>query len=78
MLSVLLAYYLLNSGVWYGLCVHQQLGYVVYRRVLKYYSGEEDGLGNCKFLLKEQAEENMSSCFCSSLTGFIIISSFVL
>lgn len=22
-----------------------QLGYVVYRRVLRYYSGEEDGLG---------------------------------
>jgi hypothetical protein len=50
MLSVLLAYYLLNFWVWYGFCVYQQLGYVVYRRVLKYYSGEEDGLGNCKFL----------------------------
>lgn len=22
-----------------------QLGYVIYRRVLRYYSGEEDGLG---------------------------------
>jgi hypothetical protein len=79
MLSALLAYYLLNSWVWYGFCVYQQLGYVVYRRVLKYYSGEEDGLGNCNsYLQKEQTGENMSSCFCSSLAGSIIISSFVL
>jgi len=35
--------------VCYGLYVYQQLGYVVYRRVLKYYSGEEDGLGESNF-----------------------------
>lgn len=27
-----------------------QLGYVIYRRVLRYYSGEEDGLGECLHL----------------------------
>jgi hypothetical protein len=29
-----------------------QLGYVIYRRVLRYYSGEEDGLG--EFHIQEQ------------------------
>ncbi|CAN0830478.1 N-terminal acetyltransferase B complex catalytic subunit NAA20 [Linum grandiflorum] len=26
--------------------MYEKLGYVIYRRVLRYYSGEEDGLGN--------------------------------
>ena len=29
----------------YSAVFSAQLGYVIYRRVLRYYSGEEDGLG---------------------------------
>jgi N-terminal acetyltransferase B complex catalytic subunit len=59
MLSVSLAYYLLNSWVWYGFCVHQQLGYVVYRRVLKYYSGEEDGLDMRKAMPRDVEKKSV-------------------
>jgi N-terminal acetyltransferase B complex catalytic subunit len=59
MLSVLLAYYLLNSWVWYGFCVYQQLGYVVYRRVLKYYSGEEDGLDMRKAMPRDVEKKSV-------------------
>jgi N-terminal acetyltransferase B complex catalytic subunit len=59
MLSVLLAYYLLNSWVWFGFCVYQQLGYVVYRRVLKYYSGEEDGLDMRKAMPRDVEKKSV-------------------
>jgi hypothetical protein len=32
-----------------AITMYEKLGYVVYRRVLKYYSGEEDGLGESNF-----------------------------
>ena len=34
-----------TSLTWRGGCLAAQFGYVVYRRVLSYYMGEEDALG---------------------------------
>lgn len=40
-----------------------QLGYVIYRRVLRYYSGEEDGLGEHLNLTILTNGANLLFCF---------------
>lgn len=39
----------LSIGLIFSLFLLSQLGYVIYRRVLRYYSGEEDALGESPF-----------------------------
>ena len=44
-----------------------QLGYVIYRRVLRYYSGEEDGLGESAFSVTEFTKL-LCNFYCLSLS----------
>lgn len=40
---------------WLFICILFQLGYVVYRRVLRYYSGEEDALGELSYYITNES-----------------------
>jgi N-terminal acetyltransferase B complex catalytic subunit len=39
--------------------MYEKLGYVVYRRVLKYYSGEEDGLDMRKAMPRDVEKKSV-------------------
>lgn len=49
-----------------------QLGYIIYRRVLRYYSGEEDGLGEVLIHLFYQCN-TLKCLYCLSLKRLISI-----
>ena len=42
--------------------MYQQLGYVVYRRVLLYYNGTEDGLDMRRAMRRDKNKESMIPC----------------
>jgi N-terminal acetyltransferase B complex catalytic subunit len=42
-----------------AITMYEKLGYVVYRRVLKYYSGEEDGLDMRKAMPRDVEKKSV-------------------